>query len=91
VPATIDSVSNQAQAYYDANGVGGFADDKAAGQVAALTDSPISALLGDATVWRRSSLANTGQNSIAIVLVGSTLCVIGVILATRRMVSRPGR
>jgi uncharacterized repeat protein (TIGR01451 family) len=91
VPATIDSVSNQAQAYYDANGVGGFADDKAAGQVAALTDSPISALLGDATVWRRSSLANTGQNSIAIVLIGSTLCAIGAILAARRMMSIASR
>ena len=75
VPDTLDSVENQAQAYYDANGTTSFADDKAAGQVAALTDSPASAVLGDATVWRRSTLANTGQ-PVTGMLVASTFIIV---------------
>jgi fimbrial isopeptide formation D2 family protein/uncharacterized repeat protein (TIGR01451 family) len=75
VPATVDSVSNQARAYYDANGTTSFTDDKAAGQVAALTDSPASAVLGDATVWRRSTLANTGQ-PVTGMLVASTFIIV---------------
>lgn len=92
VPETIDSVENQAQAYYDANGNGSFADDKSSGQVAALTDSPASAVLGDATVWRRSTLANTGQpvtgmlaaSAFIIVLAAATLATPSV----RRRASR---
>lgn len=70
VPDTLDSVENQARAYYDANGTTSFTDDKAAGQVAALTDSPASAVLGDATVWQRPSPApqpvDTGQSLIDV-------------------------
>ena len=87
VPPAIDSVENQAQAYYDANGTGDFADDKMSGQAAIVTDSPVSAAPGDATTWRRqSALANTGQGSTIIAIVGLSLFVAGLVLAARRLV-----
>lgn len=87
VPETINSVENQAQAYYDANGTGNFADDKMSGQAAIVTDSPVSAAPGDATIWQRQpALANTGQGSTIIAIVGLSLFVAGLVLAARRLV-----
>ncbi len=85
VPDTLNSVTNQAKAYYDENGNGTFADDKTAGQTAILSDNPTSSVLGDATAWQRSSanLENTGQNTQLLAFLSLTILSLSVFLSSR--------
>ncbi len=79
VPASMNSVQNQAMAYYDENGNGSFADEVAAGQTAILTRDPGLAS-GGATVWRRV-LASTGQDISIISAFSGLIIAISIILA----------
>ncbi len=91
VPADVDSVENQAQAYYDQDADGDFQNDKDNGQVAVLSDDANAGNgADDATLWTRpgsdpadpadpADLAQTGSPLEAIAILGASLVVIGAV------------
>ncbi|PID30339.1 hypothetical protein CSA80_02850 [Candidatus Saccharibacteria bacterium] len=95
VPPEVNSVENQAMAYYDQDGDGDFQNDKDAGLTAVLSDN---ANATDSaihpTVWSRGSpqspsLLETGVASLKMLLFsGAALGLIGVSVRLRKL-SRP--
>lgn len=63
VSAEMDTVENQASAYWDANGDGSFEDDVTRGQVAQRSNDPDTSAERDPTMWRRVQAAE-GNSSI---------------------------
>ncbi len=78
VPAEVDQVENQAEAYYDRDGDGDFQNDKDAGLAPVLTDnSNASNSTIDPTIWRRYSLADTGTPIAMAIALGAVMVVGG--------------
>ncbi|PID31737.1 hypothetical protein CR970_04175 [Candidatus Saccharibacteria bacterium] len=86
VPASVDTVENQARAYYDQDGDGDFQNDKDAGLAPVLTDnSDAGNGTIDPTVWRRQGLADTGTPMALAVAFGASIVLgVGLIVKTRR-------
>ncbi len=61
VPTELKRVSNQARAFWDANGDGVVTDDIARGQSSVLSNDPDTGESSDATVWIRNTGTGTGS------------------------------
>ncbi|PID51979.1 MAG: hypothetical protein CR972_04245 [Candidatus Moraniibacteriota bacterium] len=63
VPDEINTIENQAHAYWDEDGSGEFGDDILRGQTPVRTDDPTTSTSTDPTTWRREGIAE-GNSSI---------------------------